>query len=102
MFDNIGKKIKGFATFLTWVGIICSVITGIILLIAKATVVGFAVMLIGSLSSWVSSFILYGFGQIVSSNESAAYYEKQNYEKLKNIESELNSLIKAQQEKENK
>ena len=71
MFDEIGKKIKTVASVACWVGIVFSVIYGIVLVaIDEDTVVaGFLVMIVGSLLSWVGSFITYGFGQLVENSD---------------------------------
>lgn len=81
MFNNIGGKIKGLAKFICWAGIIVSVIAGIIL-IANATkgsgqyrytdtatiVLGVITIVVGSIASWVGSFVLYGFGELVENS----------------------------------
>lgn len=72
MFNNIGRKIKGLATFLTIVGIVASFITGFVIIGASkgqgpSVLIGLLVMALGSVLSWVSSFLLYGFGQLVES-----------------------------------
>ena len=64
MFENIGKKIKTYAEFMTWVGIISSVIIGFVLM-SSNFFVGFLVIILGSILSWISSFVLYGFGELV-------------------------------------
>ena len=70
MFDNVGSKIKGLASFFCWGGIIASIIGGIILIGLDEDLLfaGFAVIVIGSLLSWVSSFVLYGFGELVANS----------------------------------
>ena len=78
MFDNIGGKIKGLASFICWMGIIACVIAGIAM-ISSATQgrytdeamvwTGIGVGVLGSLLSWVSSFVLYGFGTLVENSE---------------------------------
>lgn len=77
MFDNIGGKIKTVATTIAWLGIIGSIIIGIVM-IAKAEDSyypeigiwsGWLVIIVGSLSSWVSSFTLYGFGQLIENTD---------------------------------
>ena len=67
MFDRIGSKIKGFAQFTSVVGILCSVVTGIAMIsMSNATVViGILILVAGSLSSWIGSFFLYGFGELI-------------------------------------
>ena len=73
MFDNIGKKIKGFAKLVCWIGIIASCIVGLVLLIVGANMyagemfilMGLCVAAIGSLLSWLGSFMTYGFGELI-------------------------------------
>lgn len=68
MFDNISDKMKSAATALAVLGIIGSIIVGIVM-IAESPLVGLLVIVIGSLSSWVSSFTLYGFGQLIENTD---------------------------------
>ena len=67
MFKNIGGKIKTLAKLVTWIGIIGSIIGGIIIMSNNEglAIVGLLVMLIGSLISWVGSFFTYGFGELI-------------------------------------
>lgn len=67
MFDNIGGKVKGLAKFVCWVGIICSVIGGIALLLQSSryndtTVLGISVLIGGVLGSWIGSWALCAIG----------------------------------------
>lgn len=70
MFENIGGKIKTTAVVVTVIGIIASVIGGIAIMAAHTrynptifTGIGFLVG--GCVGSWVGSFVLYGFGQMI-------------------------------------
>ncbi len=68
MFGNIGGKIKGLAAFICWLGIIGSVLGGIGLAMLGdeiMIIIGVAVAIVGSLMSWIGSFILYGYGQLI-------------------------------------
>lgn len=75
MFNNIGKKIKTLANVLCWVGIIAYVIVAIIMFINASegsyrteglyTGLGFAFLIGGPLLSWISSFFMYGFGELI-------------------------------------
>ena len=67
MFNNIGGTIKGFAKFLTWVGIIASIIVGI-KLVKNENAYGFLVIIGGILISWMSSWLLYAFGELVENS----------------------------------
>lgn len=78
MFDNISDKMKSAATALAILGIIGSIIIGIIIISeannsyypsATGTLSGWLVIIVGSLSSWVSSFTLYGFGQLIENTD---------------------------------
>ncbi len=71
MFNNIGEKIKGLAKFVCWVGIIVSVIAGLVIMSmsGELLLLGIVIGLIGSLLSWLGSFALYGLGQLIHTNE---------------------------------
>ena len=81
MFNNIGGKIKGLAKVICWLGIILSVIIGIVLIIGATNrngyyrytdtttiIYGIIVIVVGSLLSWIGSFVLYGFGELVDNS----------------------------------
>lgn len=74
LYNNIGKKIKILAKVLAWIGIAASVISGLGMIIVSSraggamALIGILTMVLGSLLSWVSSFVLYGFGEIVENS----------------------------------
>ena len=75
MFDNVGSKIKVFAKVVCWIGIIASIILALVLFVAasgarysmQTTLIlsGFAVIIVGSLLSWLGSLFTYGFGELI-------------------------------------
>lgn len=67
MYDNIGGKIKGLAKATFIVEAIAAVITGIALMVSDEDLipVGLLVMLVGPIVAWVSSWLLYGFGELI-------------------------------------
>ena len=70
MFDNIGGKIKNLATVICVVGIIASVILAIVLWSQNdrynpTVALGFGVLIGGCVGSWVGSFFMYGFGELI-------------------------------------
>ena len=77
LFSNIGKKIMSLAKILCWVGISCSVIAWVSGLIASADsyepgitiLLSFVVLVVGFLISWIGSWTMYSFGQIVDDNQ---------------------------------
>ena len=79
MFNNIGRKIKGLAKFLFWIVAIISILGGLAVLIFMTTDSGDG-MLIGVLAAigiavggfilaWLQNFLLYGFGELIDSNQ---------------------------------
>ena len=79
MFDNIGKEIKTLAVVLTVIGIAASIIIGASLFNGSSagTFLGIAVMLVGTLISWIASFALYGFGELVDKTAETAETNRQ-------------------------
>ena len=84
MFDYMGEKIKGLGKVYCWIGIVASVIAGIAIVIAGGVLGGVAGALlglligaiyaaIGSVLSWVSCFVLIGYGELVDNTETITY-----------------------------
>lgn len=82
MYNNIGGKIKGLAVFFCILGILGSLTVGTLAIVAGSeldffvedgviygAVGGVLIIIVGSLISWVSSFLLYGFGQLVQNSD---------------------------------
>ncbi|MBQ4120014.1 MAG: hypothetical protein IJD45_06470 [Clostridia bacterium] len=71
MFKNIGGKIKKLSEIVTWMGIITSVILGIIIMSPGDTMIlaGLIVIVLGCFASWTSSFLLYGYGQLIENTD---------------------------------
>lgn len=66
MFTDIGKKIKFVSMALCWIGIIASVIIAFTLFgYEKTALLGALVLFGGSFVSWVCSFFVYGFGELI-------------------------------------
>ncbi len=71
MFYNIGEKIQGLATFIATIGIIISIIAGVGFLAqgGAGVIIGLIIAVVGSLASWIGSFLLYGFGELISNTQ---------------------------------
>ena len=73
MFNNIGGKIKILASFVAWLGIIGSIIGGAITFLSlndsyyteDFAWIGIIVAIVGAVASWIGSFWLYGFGELI-------------------------------------
>ncbi len=82
MYTNIGGKIKLLAKVWAWLGIVASVGAAIaqLVMINRAPTIGMAgqgislmsiltavgIVIAGTLVSWVSSWALYGFGELIA------------------------------------
>lgn len=80
MFDDIGKKIKGLSNVLFWVGTVASTILGIAVMgflssrlrgseQGIAIFVGILLIAVAIFISWISSILLYGYGELIDSNQ---------------------------------
>lgn len=69
MFSDIGRKIKTVSQTFCCLGIALSVLLGLILFAVKMVLPGFLVALLGSILSWLSSLISYGFGQLIENSD---------------------------------
>lgn len=65
MYDNISNKIKGLANAIFIIEAILSFVLGIILLSNEELLYGFLTLAIGPLIAWISSWVLYGFGELI-------------------------------------
>jgi len=76
MFDNIGGKIKTLAQVEAWVGIIGSILIGLFLIFINENYIttGFIILIIGPLGAWLSSLILYGYGELIENSSECKEY----------------------------
>ncbi len=65
MFNNIGKKIKVLAAVTAVLLAIAAIITGIVLCNDNSEEAGIPILIFGPIVSWISSFMLYGFGELI-------------------------------------
>ncbi len=103
MFDNIGGKIKTLAQVVCWIGIIASVIIGFVMMAQDddTAFAGVLIMVLGSLGSWIGSFMTYGFGQLIENSDILVKQgnklpEKQNNTNYTTIASSINEATKHQ------
>ena len=88
MFENIGEKLKGLAVFLCWGGIVSSVIGGISLMIRALILAGLLTAVLGSLCSWISSWVIYAIGEIAENTEATRQVTVLNNARLNNKKEE--------------
>lgn len=71
MYDNIGKKIKGLAKALFIILSLMFVLYGATFIMGSRSIgsknylLGLSIILGGPLVAWISSWVLYGFGELV-------------------------------------
>ncbi len=64
MFENIGAKIKSLAKVIFWV-VTCGMLIGAFVLADYTEGSSLIFAVIGVLVAWISSWFLYGFGEII-------------------------------------
>ena len=71
MFNNVGAKLKATAKVIVWIGITVCIISGFVMLVSAedAVLIGLLIMTVGSLLSWISSLLLYGFGELIENSQ---------------------------------
>ena len=69
MFDNIGGKIKELVKLSFGAGVIICCIYGLVSIKYDGVGTGLLYIIGGSLICWISSFIIYGFGQLVEDTQ---------------------------------
>jgi len=76
MYNNIGHKIKFLAQLIAWIGIIGSIIHGLVWIVlgifsgmgggvVGGFLIGIGVMIGSFLVSWISSWFMYGYGELI-------------------------------------
>lgn len=84
MFDNIGRKVKILAIVTCVIGVLGSVIGGIVILYNNSymEVPGILTMVLGSLFSWISSWVMYAIGEAAETANKNAYVLAELQKKL--------------------
>ncbi len=100
MFDNVGAKIKTLASIVAWLGIIGSVIIGTLIMISaeELAAMGLIIAVIGSVSSWLGSILVYAFGELVDNSAILVDNSKTIARKLNMIISESKDSNTTKQE----
>ncbi len=85
MYDNIGGKIKILAKCIFVIDAIAMFVVGIVLLSEELIGAGLLTMFLGPVLAWVSSWLLYGFGELIDKASEIAYNAKSNEKNTKKI-----------------
>ncbi len=83
MFQNIGRKIMVLAQVIAWIGIAASCISGFVMMASDYLnpLIGLLVLVLGSLFSWIGSFMTYGFGRLIENSDILVAQGQQTQEK---------------------
>ena len=65
LYENIGKKIKGWAKWIFAIEAAAAIVYGLVLIFDDAALAGIIVLIVVPLVAWVSSWLLYAFGELV-------------------------------------
>lgn len=65
MYSNVGGKIKSTSEVLAFLGIGGSILAGVYLLGLEEIFLGIMLLTVVPITMWLSSLVLYGFGQLV-------------------------------------
>ena len=100
-YENIGDKIKGLAQMAFVVEAIAAVITGIALMATDEDLIlyGLLVLIVGPIIAWVSSWLLYGFGQLVENSDIIAEEYNRKNEKHEKVIAKNNERKQEQRKK---
>ncbi|MDR0915772.1 MAG: hypothetical protein LBN02_01085 [Oscillospiraceae bacterium] len=98
MYSNIAGKLKKLAFVVLIVGIIGSVIGGIIAITAGGVPMFLIVACVGSLASLIGSWVVYAIGELVENSAESRTQSTRNGEALRTANELLRKLV-AEQEK---
>ncbi len=99
-YDNIGGKIKSWAIWIFIVEAIAAIIGGVTLIGNDDILYGFLTIVFGPIAAWVSSWLLYGFGQLIENSDIiAAEYNRKNEKHEKEV-AKNNEKKQAQRKKQ--
>ena len=65
MYEFVGEKIKKMTVIICGIGIVLSIIAGVLMMFTGGFLTGIIIAVVGALGSWISGFMLYGYGEIV-------------------------------------
>ena len=87
MYENIGGKIKGLAIVVFAIMAILSLVAGGFMLFRDngGFLIGILTAGIGILLSWIGTFFLYGFGQLIENTDILVYQAKNTSKNIEKI-----------------
>ncbi len=92
MYDNIGGKIKGFSIINAVIGTVVCFVLGFSVMNSN-TVTGLLIIILGSISSWINSVFLYGFGVLVENSDENLIIQKRILNTLNHSSQKTQQLL---------
>ena len=83
-FDNIGGKIKNWAKLIFAIEAITAVIAGLVIM-NTTILAGLLVIVVGPIFAWISSWLMYGYGQLIENSDIIAEEYKRANEKYEKV-----------------
>ena len=99
MFVDVGRKLRIWAKIICWIGILLSVLSGILCIRADDDyiLIGIIIIIAGVAASWVTSLVLYGFGEIVDNTYDSAK-AKQTVDDIYGVVRKLSASLEEKKE----
>jgi hypothetical protein len=92
LYENIGEQIKGWAKWIFAIEAAAAIVCGLFLIFDDAALAGIIVLIVVPLVAWVSSWLLYAFGELV---DKTVANEKHTKDILKILEAKDKPQIKV-------
>ncbi len=102
MFENIGAKIKTLATVIFWVEFISFLILSLIKMSGGGgigVVIGLLLLILSPIVAWFSSFLLYGFGELIDKTKDVERNTRASADKMCELVCYLNGDASAEDAK---
>lgn len=101
VYENIGGKIKTLAKAIFFVEALASIIAGIVVIVETEEAWGLLIILGGCIIGWVSSWIVYGFGEIIDKLTEIAYNTSNGKKKNNKVKPKKEDDLFGEEEKAN-
>lgn len=84
MYENIGEKIKILSKIIFYIQAIGSAIGGLAVMTMDANeetvLIGLLLLFLGPVLAWVSSWVLYGFGQLIDNTDKLVEFNEKKFD----------------------
>lgn len=96
LYDNIGRRIKAWAKWIFLAEAISVIIAGLFLIIYDEFLKGLLILLLGPIIVYVSTWLLYGFGELIEKTSENEYNTRKIAKLLSDQSESSNSVCKPE------